>query len=255
MSEADRTVEARDSVCPFCGVGCTLSYTERTGGATGAPGPINTDGEICPKGAAAFDMVTHEDRLTRPLLRTDDGLVPAPWGEALDRIEAEIGEIVAEHGPDAVGVFASSNCTNEENYTLQKLARILGTNNVDNCARLCHSSTVAAMQGRLGAGAMTNTLEDLEEAEAFLVTGANPAEQHPVAFRSYLLPAIRDGTTLIHVDPRENDTTEAADIHLPVRPGHDIPLLNAMAKVLLEEGLVDEAFLDRRTEGFEAFRA
>ena len=255
MSEADRTVEARDSVCPFCGVGCTLSYTERTGGATGAPGPINTDGEICPKGAAAFDMVTHEDRLTRPLLRTDDGLVPAPWGEALDRIEAEIGEIVAEHGPDAVGFFASSNCTNEENYTLQKLARILGTNNVDNCARLCHSSTVAAMQDRLGAGAMTNTLEDLEEAEAFLVTGANPAEQHPVAFRSYLLPAIRDGTTLIHVDPRENDTTEAADIHLPVRPGHDIPLLNAMAKVLLEEGLVDEAFLDRRTEGFEAFRA
>ena len=255
MSEADRTVEARDSVCPFCGVGCRLSYAERTGGATGAPGPINTDGEICPKGAAAFDMVTHEDRLTKPLLRTDDGLVTASWAAALDRIEAQVGEIVATHGPDAVGFFASSNCTNEENYTLQKLARILGTNNVDNCARLCHSSTVAAMQDRLGAGAMTNTLEDLGEADAFLVTGANPAEQHPVAFRSYLLPAIRDGATLIHVDPRENDTTQAADIHLPVRPGHDIPLLNAVAKVLIEEELVDEAFLDRRTEGFEAFRA
>ena len=255
MREADRTVEARDSICPYCGVGCTLSYAERTGGATGAPGPINADGEICPKGAAAFDMVTHEDRLTEPLLRTDGGVVTASWIEALDRIEARLGEIVATHGPDAVGFFASSNCTNEENYTLQKLARILGTNNVDNCARLCHSSTVAAMQERLGAGAMTNTLEDLGEADTFLVTGANPAEQHPVAFRSYLLPAIRDGTTLIHVDPRENDTTEAADIHLPVRPGHDIPLLNAVATVLLEEGLVDEAFLDRRTEGFEAFRA
>ena len=255
MSEADRTVEPRDSVCPFCGVGCTLSYADRTGGATGTPGPINTDGEICPKGAAAFDAVTHDDRLTRPQVRTDDGLVGTSWGEALDRVAARIGGIVAEHGPDAVGFFASSNCTNEENYALQKLARILGTNNVDNCARLCHSSTVAAMQERFGAGAMTNTLEDLGEADAFLVTGANPAEQHPVAFRSYLLPAIRDGTTLIHVDPRATDTTEAADIHLPVRPGHDIPLLNAMAAVLLEDGLVDRTFVDRRTEGFEAFRA
>ena len=255
MSETDRTVEARDSVCPFCGVGCRLSYAERTGGSTGAPGPINTDGEICPKGAAAFDMVTHEDRLTRPVIRTEYGPAPVSWGEALDRIAARVGGIVAEHGPDAIGFFASSNCTNEENYSLQKLARILGTNNVDNCARLCHSSTVAAMQDRLGAGAMTNTLDDLGEADVFLVTGANPAEQHPVAFRSYLLPAVRDGTTLIHVDPRANDTTEAADIHLPVRPGHDIPLLNAMAAVLLEEGLVDESFLDRRTEGVEAFEA
>ena len=255
MREADRSVEARDSVCPFCGVGCTLSYTDRTGGATGAPGPINTDGEICPKGAAAFDVVTHDDRLTRPRFRTDEGVVDASWTAALDRVAARIGEIVAEHGPDAVGFFASSNCTNEENYALQKLARLLGTNNVDNCARLCHSSTVAAMGERFGAGAMTNTLEDLGEADAFLVTGANPAEQHPVAFRSYLLPAVRDGTTLIHIDPRANDTTEAADVHLPVRPGHDIPLLNAMAAVLVEEGLVDEAFLNRRTEGFGAFSA
>ena len=255
MREADRSVEARDSVCPFCGVGCTLSYTDRTGGATGAPGPINTEGEICPKGAAAFDVVTHDDRLTRPRFRTDEGVVDASWTAALDRVAARIGGIVAEHGPDAVGFFASSNCTNEENYALQKLARLLGTNNVDNCARLCHSSTVAAMGERLGAGAMTNTLDDLGEADAFLVTGANPAEQHPVAFRSYLLPAIRDGTTLIHIDPRANDTTEAADVHLPVRPGHDIPLLNAMAAVLVEEGLVDEAFLNRRTEGFGAFRA
>jgi formate dehydrogenase major subunit len=255
MTEADRTVEARDSICPFCGVGCALSYAERTGGSTGTPGAVNADGEICPKGAAAFDVVTHEDRLTRPLFRSDDGFVEASWSAALDRIETQIGKIVAEHGPDAVGFFASSNCTNEENYALQKLARILGTNNVDNCARLCHASTVAAMQERLGAGAMTNTLDDLGEADAFLVTGANPAEQHPVAFRSYLLPAIQDGTTLIHVDPRANDTTEAADVHLPVRPGHDIPLLNAMAAVLFEEGLVDEAFLDRRTDGVDEFRA
>ncbi|MEF8908225.1 MAG: molybdopterin-dependent oxidoreductase, partial [Haloarculaceae archaeon] len=163
-------------------------------------------------------------------------------------------DIVDEHGADALAFFASSNCTNEENYLFQKLARVLGTNNVDNCARLCHSSTVAAMSERFGVGAMTNTLEDLTEADCYLVTGANPAEQHPIIFRSYLLPAIREGTDLIHVDPRATDTTDAADLHLPVRPGYDIPLLNAMCTVVLEENLVDEAFVDERTEGVDALR-
>lgn len=102
--------------------------------------------------------------------------------------ETRIGSTVATDGPDAVAFFASSSCTNEANYELQKVARVLGTNNVDNCARLCHASTVAAMQDRFGAGAMTNSLDDLNEADAFLVTGANPAEQHPVAFRSYNCP-------------------------------------------------------------------
>ncbi len=255
MSDSERDFEARRNVCPFCGVGCTITYAPESGKSTGVAGPVNAKGEICPKGAAAFDIVDHEDRLTRPLVREGGHLVTAPWAEALERVESGVRRVVDEHGPDSVVFFASSNCTNEENYVFQKLARLLGTNNVDNCARLCHSSTVAAMQDRLGAGAMTNTLDDLGDADVFLVTGANPAEQHPVAFRSYLLPAIQEGTTLIHVDPRANDTTQAADIHLPVRPGHDIPLLNAMAAVLLEEGLVDEEFLDRRTEGFEGFRA
>ncbi len=254
MSEAERTFDAQDSVCPFCGVGCQLTYVEQSGTATGTTGPVNTKGEICPKGAAAFDVVDSDDRLTQPLVREHGHLVTAPWETALDRAERQIQSVVDEHGPNAVAFFASSNCTNEENYLFQKLARTLGTNNVDNCARLCHASTVAAMQSRFGAGAMTNSLDDLREADVFLVTGANPAEQHPVAFRSYLLPAITDGTTTIHVDPRVNDTTEAADIHLPVRPGYDIPLLNAMAAVIVEEDLVDEAFLDERTEGFDVFR-
>ena len=251
----DRPIEPRESICPYCGVGCGLTYSPKSGKATGWKGPVNTRGEICPKGASAWEIVDHDERLSRPLIRENGELAPVSWEAALDRIVSSFSRIVEESGGDALGFFASSNCTNEENYVFQKLARAIGTNNVDNCARLCHSSTVAAMQDRLGAGAMTNTLDDLGEADTFLVTGANPAEQHPVAFRSYLLPAIRDGTTLIHVDPRANDTTEAADIHLPVRPGHDIPLLNAMAAVLLEEGLVDESFLDRRTEGVEAFEA
>ncbi|SDM54771.1 formate dehydrogenase major subunit [Halogranum gelatinilyticum] len=247
----------RESVCPFCGVGCGIQYNPTNGKAVGWHGAVNTRGEVCPKGVAAFDVVGHEDRLTRPLVRGDDGqLHEATWDEALLRVETAFGEIVAEHGPDALAFFASSNCTNEENYVFQKLARLLGTNNVDNCARLCHASTVAAMSDRLGAGAMTNSLTDLRDhADCFLVVGANPAEQHPIVFRSYVLPALARGATLIHVDPRENATTDAADLHLPVRPGYDIPLLNAMAKVVVEEGLVDRDFLTERVTGDEDFRA
>ena len=246
-------VTPRKSICPFCGVGCGLTYSD-TGMGTGWEGPVNTRGEICPKGAAAFEPVEHGDRLTRPLVRENGHLVTAPWEEALDRVVDGFGDILDEHGPAALAFFASSNCTNEENYLFQKLARVLGTNSVDNCARLCHSSTVAAMSDRLGAGAMTNTLDDIGEADVFLVCGSNPAEQHPVAFRSYMLPAIQDGTTLIHVDPRANDTTDAADIHVPVTPGYDIPVLNAMAAVILEEGLVDESFCAERVEGLDTFR-
>ena len=250
---AERRFEAEQTICPFCGVGCAIEYAGN-GSATGREGPVNARGEICPKGAAAFDPVVHDDRLTEPLVRHNGRFVTAPWEEALERVADGIGRVVDEHGPDAVQFFASSNCTNEENYILQKLARVLGTNNVDNCARLCHSSTVAAMSERLGAGAMTNTLDDLSETDCLFVNGANPAEQHPVAFRSYLLPAIRDGATLIHVDPRENDTTEAADVHLPLQPGTDIELLNAVAAVLVEEDLVDDAFLAERTTGFDRLR-
>ncbi|MFO8114872.1 MAG: formate dehydrogenase subunit alpha [Halorubrum sp.] len=249
----ERSFESNQSVCPFCGVGCTIEYAGG-GSATGVEGPVNARGEICPKGAAAFDVVDHEDRLTEPLVRHSGRFVTAPWEEALDRVADGIGRVIDEHGPDAVQFFASSNCTNEENYVLQKLARVLGTNNVDNCARLCHASTVAAMSDRLGAGAMTNTLDDLRGADCIFVNGANPAEQHPVAFRSYLLPAIRDGATLVHVDPRANDTTEAADVHLPLRPGTDIEVANAIAAVLVEEDLVDEAFLAERTTGFDRLR-
>ena len=255
MSENELTgVSPQKSICPFCGVGCGLTYSDGTGKGTGWNGPVNTRGEICPKGAAAFEPVESDDRLTQPLVRESGTLVTAPWEEAIDRVVESFEEIVENSGPQALAFFASSNCTNEENYLFQKLARVLGTNSVDNCARLCHSSTVAAMSERLGAGAMTNTLDDLGEADVFLVCGANPAEQHPVAFRSYLLPAIRDGTTMIHVDPRENDTTEAADIHLPVTPGYDIPVLNAMAKVIVEEGFVDEEFCAERVDGLETFR-
>ncbi|MDG5778054.1 formate dehydrogenase subunit alpha [Haloarculaceae archaeon H-GB1-1] len=252
---SESSTEPKKSICPFCGTGCGLTYNEQTGKGGGWEASVNTRGEVCPKGVAAFEASESDDRLTKPLVRENGTLVTAPWAEAFDRIEEHFGDIVDEHGADALGFFASSKCTNEENYLLQKFARTLGTNNVDNCARLCHASTVAAMADRLGIGAMTNTLDDLTEADAYLITGSNPAEQHPIVFQSYLSQAIRDGTEMVHIDPRENKTTNAADVHVPVTPGYDIPVLNAMAKVVIEEDLVDEAFVEERTEGFERLKA
>jgi len=249
----DRTYEPDKTICPFCGVGCGVVYDDQTGKGTGWEAPVNTRGELCPKGVAAFEPGEHEDRLTEPLVRENGHLVTAPWEVALSRVVEGLDTVTEEYGPNALAFFSSSNCTNEENYLFQKIARALGTNNVDNCARLCHSSTVVAMAERFGAGAMTNTLDDLVEADVFLVTGANPAAQHPVIFNSYLGTALKSGTSMIHIDPRENKTTRAADIHLPVSPGYDIPLLNAMAKVVVAEGLVDESFVDERTTRYESF--
>ncbi|GAA0231671.1 molybdopterin oxidoreductase family protein [Haladaptatus pallidirubidus] len=241
------------SICPFCGVGCGVLRAE-SGKGRGWKGAVNRRGELCPKGVAAYGVLGHDDRLTKPQVRKDGRLVAVSWDEAFSRIETEFGGIVDDHGPSALGFFASSGCTNEENYVFQKLARILGTNNVDNCARLCHSSTIAAMQSRFGAGAMTNTLDDIRDADCFLVCGSNPAEQHPIIFSSYLAPAVNGGTTLIHIDPRENRTTELAEYHLSVKPGYDIPLLNAMCAVIFEENLEDEEFLRERTSNVPAFR-
>jgi formate dehydrogenase major subunit len=140
--EQSRTYETNRSICPFCGVGCSIEYAG-DGRARGARGPVNTRGEICSRGAAAWDVVGHDERLTEPLVREGGRLVTATWEAALSRSTAELERVVDDHGPGAVQFFASSNCTNEGNYLFQKLARMAGTNNVDNCARLCHASTRA----------------------------------------------------------------------------------------------------------------
>ncbi|MCL9818045.1 formate dehydrogenase subunit alpha [Natronocalculus amylovorans] len=246
MSNFDRPLTETTSICPYCGVGCGLTVNKETHKAGGWKAPVNKRGEICPKGAAAFEMVTDEGRLTTPLAKDGDSFVPISWDDAFDRIESEFSAIFNEHGPTALSFFASSNCSNEENYVLGKLARSLGTNNIDNCARLCHSATVAAMRDRFGTGAMTNSLEDLTESDVYLIVGANPAVNHPIIFRSYLLPAIRKGTKVIHIDPRETDTTRPATHHLPVKPGYDIPLLTAIAATIVQEGLHDTSFIDAR---------
>src|SRR6056297_1868974 len=248
------------TICPYCGVGCGLQLQEgdEAGEVNIKPwfdAPVN-EGALCIKGGAATEVVDHEERLTEPLIRDGNEFREATWEEAFDVVTDEMERIREEHGRQAMGFFGSSKCTNEENYLLQKLARRYGNNNVDNCTRMCHASTVAALRASLGAGAMTNSMQDLmEEADVYWIQGANPSEQHPIAHSKYFKQAALEDTFVVQVDPHSNKTSRDADLHLQLTPGTDIPLLNVVLKTVLDNGWVDEEFLDERTEGFEDVEA
>ncbi|MFB6269397.1 MAG: formate dehydrogenase subunit alpha [Halobacterium sp.] len=258
--------EATKTICPYCGVGCGVQVQsgDRPGDVNFVPwgdAPVN-EGRVCIKGGAATEVVDHDDRLTAPLVKEDGEFREASWDEALSRVVDELERIRDDHGPDATGFYASSKVTNEENYLLQKFARRYGTNNVDNCTRMCHASTVWALRRSLGAGAMTNSMRDLREAADVLwIQGSNPGEQHPIANSQYFRQAVLDGATVIQVDPHANKTTESFKIdetdrhrHLQLKPGTDVPLLNAVLKTVLENDWVDEEFVAERTEGIEDLR-
>ncbi|PSP99630.1 formate dehydrogenase subunit alpha [Halobacteriales archaeon QS_5_70_17] len=261
MSEEDESVK---TICPYCGVGCGLKLTpgEEEGAVNLAPwfdAPVN-EGALCVKGGAAPEVVDHPDRLTEPLIKEDGEFREASWDEAYDLIVSELERIREEYEPDAMGFFGSSKTMNEENYLIQKLARRYGTNNVDNCTRMCHASTVWALRTSLGMGAMTNSMRDLEEAaDVYWIQGANPGEQHPIANSQYFKQAVLEGATVIQVDPHANKTTRSFEIqeednrhmHLQLEPGTDVPLLNIVLKTVLENDWYDEEFIEERTEGFE----
>ncbi|WP_264822422.1 molybdopterin oxidoreductase family protein [Halocatena marina] len=247
--------ERKTSICPSCAVGCSLRYDTETDQAT-APNDavVNCNGQLCPEGISAFDPLETDDRIDRPLIKRDGEYIPVSWETAYDRIESELTRI-QNRDPDALAFLGSPHATNEENYLFQKLARALGTNNIDNRARLCHNSVEAAMNERLGSSAMSNSLEDLREADAFLVIGANPAGRQPIAFDSYIRPAIENGATLIQVDPSENRTTQAADLSLSPRPDTDVFVIALLNLYILNAELCDEQFISERTEGFDQFVA
>ena len=262
--------DAVKTICPYCGVGCGIRVLE--GDEPGAmrfmpwaDAPVN-EGSVCIKGGAATQVVDHKDRLTEPLIKDGGEFREATWAEALDRVVDEMEGIREEHGPDGMGFFGSSKTFNEENYLIQKLARRYGTNQVDNCTRMCHASTVWALRTSLGMGAMTNSMADLESAADVLwIQGANPGEQHPIANSQYFRQAVLEGATVIQVDPHANKTTRSFEIdetdrhmHLQLKPGTDIPLLNVVLKTILErheaepdEGWIDESFVEERTKGFD----
>jgi len=247
------------TVCPYCGVGCELEYGTRDGRMVAArpvlDAPVNK-GHCCVKGRYAFDFVHADDRVATPMIRGGAGWRPSSWPEALGVVADGIRQIIARHGPDAVGVLGSARATNEENYLVQKLARVaLGTNNVDCCARVCHAPSAAALKQMLGTGAATNSFDDLERARTILVCGANVTENHPV-IGARIRQAARRGATLIVIDPRRIELARVPGaLHLALRPGTNVALLNAMAQVVVAEGLVDREFVQQHVDGLADWQA
>ncbi len=245
-----------ETTCPYCGVGCNLVLNVKDEKvvavlpSTKGPG----EGRLCIKGWCAHEFIHHPDRLTMPLIRKNGIFREASWDEALTLVSKKLTALKKKFGPDSLGFLTSAKATNEDNYLMQKLARVvIGTNNVDHCARLCHSSTISGLIYAFGSGAMTNSIEDVKESDVILVIGSNTTEQHPLIARR-IIKAVKGGAKLIVADPRRIKLAEYADVYLPLEPGSDVALLNAIMYVILEEGLHDEEFINTRTESFQEFK-
>jgi len=241
------------TTCPYCGTGCNF-YLQVVDGRLVGVVPCKTDeislGKLCIKGYNAHAFVQHPDRLIHPMVRQGGDMRRVSWEEALDKLASEIKRIRDKYGPDSIAVLASAKCTNEENYLFQKLARaVIGTNNVDHCARLCHASTVAGLLYSFGSGAMTNTIPEFDNADCILVTGSNTLEAHPI-IGSRMLRALEKGAKIITVDPRDTPLSRLAAIKLNQKSGSDIAWINGMIKVIIDEGLVDGEFVETRTTDF-----
>jgi len=215
-------------------------------------------GNLCVKGRFGTDFAFHPERLTAPLVRAGErgSFRPAGWDEALDLTAERLAAVVRQYGPRSVGVLPSAKATNEDTYVLQKFARaVLGTNHVDHCSRLCHAASVAALQMAIGSSAMTNSIAEMAQLDTFMVTGSNTTETHPV-ISLFLKKAVRQhGAKLIVADPRQIGMTDFATLWLRQQPGTDMILFQAMAHVIVAEGLQDDAFIAARTEGFEDYAA
>lgn len=266
------TDRAVASVCPYCGVGCQLTYHVKNNQIVrveGRDGPANHS-RLCVKGRFGFDYAHHPQRLTRPLIRkrgmpkaTEFTMDPADalsvfreasWDEALELAAGTLKRIRDERGSHALAGFGSAKGSNEEAYLFQKLVRTgFGSNNVDHCTRLCHASSVAALLEGIGSGAVSNPVMDVMQAEVVLLIGANPVVNHPVA-ATWMKNAVKRGTKLILADPRRSELARHATHFLQFKPDTDVALLNAMLHTIIEEGLVNEHFVADRTSGYDEIR-
>ncbi|MEW8316788.1 MAG: formate dehydrogenase subunit alpha [Candidatus Thiodiazotropha endolucinida] len=258
-----------DSVCPYCGVGCQLTYhvsDNRIRYVTGRDGPAN-NGRLCVKGRYGLDYTHHKHRLTVPLIRRDDapkqaelgldhnnpfvGFREANWDEALALAAGGLRNLRDEQGPTALAGFGSAKGSNEEAYLFQKLVRTgFGSNNVDHCTRLCHASSVVALLEMIGSGAVSNPVADVDKAEVILIIGSNTTENHPVA-ATFIKNQVNSGKTLIVMDPRRTTIAGHATHFLQFKPDTDVALLNAIMHAVIEQGLVDKEFVHNRTSGYE----
>jgi formate dehydrogenase major subunit len=245
------------TTCPYCGVGCELNVGTRGGRITSIrpvlDAPVSR-GHLCVKGRYAFDYVSADDRITEPMIRDGGRWRRASWNEARAFVADRLHAVIQHHGPDSVGILGSARATNEDNYVAQKFARaVIGTHNVDCCARVCHAPSAAALKRVLGAGFATSSFSDIERARTILVCGANPTENHPIV-GARIQQAVMRGARLIVIDPRRIELAAYADYHLAIEPGTNIAVLNAMAHTIVAEGLCDLTFIERRVAAFDDFR-
>jgi len=243
------------TTCPYCGVGCQMYLhvkDNRIHKVTGAENSLPNEGSLCVKGRFGFEFVNSPQRLQTPLVKENGQFREAEWEEALQACVSGLDKARSKHGADSLAVLSSAKATNEENFLLQKFTRgVLGTNNIDHCARLCHSSSVAGLGEAFGSGAMSNTIADIEKAGVILITGSNTTESHPVLSARVKRAVSFHGARLIVADPRRIALVDYAHVWLRQKPGSDIAWINAMMQVILEEGLQDREFVGRRTHGVE----
>ncbi len=242
------------TTCGYCGVGCRLEAHARDGKvATISPaldGPAN-EGHTCLKGRFAHQFSRRRDRLMSPLIREGDGFRLATWEEAIHRITTELGRIKTDHGPNAIAGLASSRATNEDCYAMQRLMRAaIGTNNIDNCSRVCHSPTSFALRKSFGLSGATGSFTDFDHADATILIGANPTEGHPVVGARIKQATLR-GMKLVTIDPRRIELADYGVLHLSPRPGTNAAVMLGIAHVIERDGFVKHDFIERRTVGYE----
>ncbi len=259
FSKSIEATKKTRTICTYCGVGCNLNVATKGDEVLSIQAPVDAEvnhAHTCLKGRFAFKFYNHRDRLRKPLIKQADGsFAEATWEEAYDHIFANLTRIKKDHGGNAVAGISSARCTNEENYLMQKFIRaVMGTNNIDCCARVCHSPTAWGMQKSFGTGAATNSVEDLEYTKCIMVIGANPTEGHPVT-GARLKQQVMKGVPLIVIDPRKIELVPYAKHHLQLRPGTNVALLNLFARFILDAGLVKTEFVRKRCENWDAFES
>lgn len=245
------------TVCTYCGVGCNLEVKSKGQEIISITAPYEAEanhGHTCLKGRYAFKFYNHEDRLRSPMIKRNGSFEEVSWDEAYDFIVDELNRIKAVNGPDAIAGISSSRTPNEENYLMQKFMRaVVKTNNIDCCARVCHSPTALGMQRAFGTGAATNSIKDLNYTDCIFVIGANPTAAHPVT-GARIKQRMMKGVTGIVVDPRKIELAKYATYHLQLKPGTNVALLNMMLYYIISEDWLDQSFVENRTEGYEELK-
>ena len=258
QSKAIQATDTTRTICTYCGVGCNLEVSTSNGEILSITAPYDAEvnqGHTCIKGRYAFKFYDHPERLDSPMIKRDGVFEKVSWDEVYDYISLKLSSYKSEFGSDSIAGISSARCTNEENYLMQKFIRtVIGTNNIDGCARVCHSPTALGMQRTFGTGAATNSIDDIKDTNCIMVIGANPTDAHPVTGAKLKQFSMKLDNVSIVIDPRRTELARYATHHIPLRPGTNVAVLNMMMYYIISEGLADASFIENRTEGFEDFK-